>query len=119
MSKSVLAKLIITRPNLVMPFKAEFPDMPNGQYRQYVKTTYLDTGKMLSTSENVSEDLLTLTFNTVFPAEQERVAYINDPIVKKYFEFIIDYRKSNGMTMDWINKEFDGNTLIREWAGTF
>lgn len=121
MNNYVLAKLVITRPTISAPFKAEFPKMPGGAWRKYVKETYLDTGKMLSTSEIVSEDLLTLTFNTIWKNDSERVAYINDPLVKEYFEFIIDYRKTNGMTMDWLNREYNGtnNTVIREWSGSF
>jgi hypothetical protein len=121
MDNYVLAKLVITRPSLSADFRSDFPDMPNGQYRRYVKETYQDTGKMLSTSESLTEDLLTLTFNTIWKNDAERVAYINDPIVKKYFEFIVAYRKNNNMIMDWINREYNGtnNTIIREWSGSF
>jgi hypothetical protein len=122
MNNYVLAKLIITRPSISVPFKIEFPAMSPAEYLQYLKETYINTGKILSpASESLSEDLLTLTLNTVWKNDSERIAYINDPVVKAYFEFIIDYRKSNGITMDWINREYSGsdNTVIREWSGSF
>ena len=122
MNNYVLAKLIITRPSISVPFKIEFPAMSPAEYLQYLKETYINTGKILSpASEILSEDLLTLTLNTVWKNDSERIAYINDPVVKAYFEFIIDYRKSNGITMDWINREYNGsdNTVIREWSGSF
>lgn len=123
MSKSnyITSKLVVTRPSISIAFRAEFPDMPGKSYAQYVTETYVHTGKMLSSSESFSEDLLTLTVNTVWKNEEERQAYKNDPVVKKCFEFMIDYRKNNGMTMDWVNKEYDSsnNTVIREWSGSF
>lgn len=76
---------------------------------------------MLSSSESISEDLLTLTVNVVWKNDEERVAYRNDPIVEKCFNFMIDYRKKNGMTMDWFIKEYDGsnNTVISERSGSW
>jgi len=123
MSKSnyVTSKLVVTRPTISVPFKADFPDLPGPRYSQYIQETYVRTGKMLSTSESISEDLLTLTVNVVWKDDTERVAYRNDPIVAKCFEFMIDYRKSNGMTMDWFIKEYDGNTntVIGERSGSW
>ncbi len=123
MSKSnyVTSKLVVTRPTISVPFKADFPDLPGSRYSQYVQETYVKTGKMLSSSESISEDLLTLTVNVVWKDDAERVAYRNDPIVAKCFEFMIDYRKKNGMTMEWFIKEYDGNTntVISERSGTF
>jgi hypothetical protein len=123
MSKSnyVTSKLVVTRPTISVPFKADFPDLPGRTYSQYIQETYVRTGKMLSTSESISEDLLTLTVNVVWKDDTERVAYRNDPIVEKCFEFMIDYRKNNGMTMDWFIKEYDGNTntVISERSGSW
>lgn len=121
MSNYVTSKLVVTRPTISVPFKADFPDLPGSQYSQYIKDTYIKTGKMLSSSESISEDLLTLTVNVVWKNDEERVAYRNDPIVEKCFNFMIDYRKKNGMTMDWFIKEYDGsnNTVISERSGSW
>lgn len=117
----ITSKTVITRPSISVPFKTDFPDMPGQQYSQYIKDTYIKTGKMLSSDEGLSEDLLTLSIHVVWKNDEERLAYREDPIVKKCFEFMIDYRKKNGMTMDWYIKEYDGvtNALISERSGSF
>jgi hypothetical protein len=123
MSKSnyVTSKTVVTRPTISIPFKDSFPDLPGPKYAEYIRETYINTGKMLSASDSISEDLLTLTINVVWKDDAERLAYRNDPIVEKCFEFMIDYRKRNGMTMDWFIKEYDGetNTVISERSGSF
>lgn len=118
MNTYVVTKVIIKRPSIANPFKPDYPEMPNGQYKEYIKKTYIETGKILSTNDSLSEDSLTLTIDTVWKNEEERVIYMNDPIVKKHFEWIINYRKSVGISGEWHNKEYRDNVLVREWSGT-
>jgi hypothetical protein len=119
MSNYVVTKAVITRPGIQYPFKADWPEMPEGGYKQYIKQTYVDTGKILSTSDSISEDSLTLTSTNVWVNEAERTAFMNDPVVKRHFEFLTNYRKSAGISHTWINKEYNGNAVIREWSGTW
>jgi hypothetical protein len=119
MSNYVVTKVIVTRLGIQNAFKPAWPDMPGGGYSQYIKETYIDSGKILSTSDVLSEDSLILTINTVWQNDAERIAYMDDPLVKRHFEFLMNYRKEAGMTHTWINKEYNGNTVIREWSGTW
>jgi hypothetical protein len=119
MSKYVITKVIVTRSTIGDPFKPDWPEMPGGGYKQYMKETYINTGKILSTSDSVSEDSLTLTSTSVWKSDEERLIYMADPTAIRFLEFLTDYRKSKNMVTEWVNKEYDGNTVIREWSGTW
>ena len=119
MSKYVVTKVVVTRPTIGDPFKPDWPEMPNSGYKKYFKEKYIDTGKMLSTSDYVSEDLLTLTTTNIWINDEERIVYMEDPICQNFLNFLKEYRKSKNMTTTWINKEFDNNVEIREWSGVW
>lgn len=116
---NVVALLKIRRPHDKIAFKTPLPEMSGEDFVNYVKEKYIDTGKILSRKETLSEDRLELISETIWINDEERVAYINDPIVKKYLDNLINYRKANGITTEWINRLWDKDTLVKEWSGTF
>lgn len=113
----VEAKLIAIRPSVEVEFR---PPVPAGlNFLEFVKVNYIDTGKILQKTEIVSEDQLTLTTTTIWKNDQERKNYSEEFIVKAYFDNLVKYRTQNNIITQWVNKEFDGETVIREWSGTF
>ena len=67
---------------------------------QYIKTTYQDTGKILSLSVELSEDKLSRTSTVVFADDAARKLYIADPILKEVFVAQRAYNAANGMVQE-------------------
>lgn len=120
MSNHIVSTVTVTRPNTSVDFKTIYPAMPNGQFSDYLKANYLDTGKILSRTESVSDDNLKLIITTVWKDDAARSEHQNDSVVKAQFENLLNYRKSNGITTEWNSKEYDSeNKIIRDWSGSF
>ena len=114
---SIVVTTTFTRPSTDVPFQPAFPDI--NQYLDYLKNTYYSSGKILSRTRNVSADLLVTTFTTVFPNDEERLKYKEDPIPTTKFQQVLDYCKLNNIKVEWKNQEIIDGKLIREWSGEF
>ena len=114
---SIVVITTFTRPAIDTPFQPVFDDIES--HLDYLKKTYVDTGKILSRTRNVSADLLTMTFTTIFPNDEQRQIYKEDPIPANKFQLVLDHCKNNNIKVEWKNQEIVEGNLIREWAGTF
>jgi len=74
-----------TRPSTSVSF---YPSIRNSAVWNYITETYIDTGKIISTSATVSDDGLTKTLVTIFDSEQSRNQLVNDTIIQSS-QFII------------------------------
>lgn len=114
---SIVVITTFTRSSTDIPFQPAFNDIE--MYLDYLKRTYVDVGKILSRTRNVSADLLIMTFTTVFPNDEERLKYKDDPIPAAKFQQVLDHCKSNNIKVEWKNQEIIDGTVIREWSGEF
>jgi hypothetical protein len=79
MKKHVIRKF--KRPNTNVEF---FPINENIGF--YVETTYADTGKLLTRSTYLSDDLLILTNETVFDSEQSYLMWQTDTTLEAFWQ---------------------------------
>jgi hypothetical protein len=116
---TVVARLIITRPNTDVGFRSEMPDMSPAQLAIYIYNNYILPGKILSRSQVVSENKLQLTATTVWKSNQERINQSEDPVIKSMFAIHQEHWVNNHIKCEWVNEEIDGDTVVREWRGFF
>lgn len=79
MKKHVIRRF--KRPNTNVEF---FPINENIGF--YVETTYADTGKLLTRSTYLSDDLLILTNETVFDSEQSYLTWQTDTTLEAFWQ---------------------------------
>jgi hypothetical protein len=74
------------RPNTGVEFFAirNFPD-PLGEFKQYMYTTYMSTGKLIDSTETISEDGLTKTVVTTWVDQAASEQWNNDPVCNEKF----------------------------------
>jgi hypothetical protein len=65
---------------------------------EHIKTTYKDTGKLVTIEVTKSEDLLTQTAVWGWNTEEDYDAYLADPILQEWFEIVRDHNASNNIT---------------------
>jgi hypothetical protein len=90
-----------TRPNTTVEFFAirNFPD-PLGEFKQYMDTTYMSTGKLIDSDETISEDGLTKTIVTTWVDEAAATQWVNDPICnEKFTNLYKQHCQDNGITI--------------------
>lgn len=105
MADLVRSNLILIRPTPQTLFKSEYPENPD--FPEYFKKTYLDPGKILSRTEVLSEDFLTLNTETVWKNEEAKLQYLDDPIIKARFDNLITHWTNNG-----IEAKFTTETIV-------
>jgi hypothetical protein len=116
MANQIITNLISTRLSTDSSFLPE--DWVDGlkEYNSYIKATYIDTGKILSRNQTISEDGLTRTVVTVWVNDEERLKYLEDPIAAKRLADIVEYFKETpGVDVMCINQEVADGEVIREW----
>jgi len=91
--------LIVTTALNRLTLETGFQMLPTDAV-QYIKTTYQDTGKILSISVEFSEDKLSRTSTVVFADEAARKLYFSDPILKEVFDAQRVYNAANGMVVE-------------------
>lgn len=113
MSNQVIATLKLTRPSSDIAWSND-----NGRNWAYFKAVYLETGKALSRTQSLSEDLLTKTTVTVWTNEEERLEYSSNPMILSHIKDQANYMESVNIQVSWSNQEIspDG-TIIKTWAG--
>jgi hypothetical protein len=84
--------------------------MKNIRIRQ--KQSYLPIKKIFIITSCIV--ILTLLFTVLWGLEYQKNIF-----VKTQFDHLVEYRKSEGITVEYNNKEFRGSAIVREWSGTF
>lgn len=113
------ATLILTKPDRSVEFRPALVEMSPKDLRSYIDKNYIQTGKMLSRSEVLSEDNLSLTITTYWKSDQDRVEYTNNFIIKNIFELHKKHWIDHNIRCEWINKELDGEIIISTNQGFF
>ena len=116
MANQIITNLISTRLSTDSSFLPE--DWVDGlqEYNSYIKATYIDTGKILSRKQTISEDGLTRTVVTVWVNDEERLKYLEDPIASKRLADVVSYfKETDGVDVMCINQEVADGNIIREW----
>lgn len=112
MANQIITKITLTRPSEAVAFSAQ-----NARWTRYLQTTYIETGKILSREVTVSEDKLTRYITTVWPDEETRQQYLNDPVTVFALKEEKGYRQATGIGFQWENVEMDGDNVVRSWSG--
>jgi hypothetical protein len=83
---------ISERPNANVPLYIDItPDCQN-----WIKTNYIDTGKIISLEETWSPDQLTYTRNTVFASLADYQSFVADGM-PLYWDARVQYDAANGI----------------------
>lgn len=90
MKKHVIRKL--KRPSTLVEF---FPI--NESIGFHVETTFGDTGKLIQRSAYLSDDLLTLTNESIFDSEQSYFEFQNDAELLAYFALRRQWNRDHGI----------------------
>ena len=69
-----------TRPNTTVSFFNHQAEI-NQETKIHMKTTYIDTGKMVSTETSTSPDQLTITAVVTWFSQADLDQFTNDPII--------------------------------------
>lgn len=87
---------IFTRPNT----SVAFPTNGSVALQEYVNATYRSSPvKLVSKSQTISEDLLTLTITQTFSSEEAAVEFENDPNRASFVAERAAYASANGITI--------------------
>jgi len=113
--KNVVAEFTIIRPSTALAFTP--PELQGPEFKDFVKKYYVDTGKILSRQYSLTEDGLSVTYTTVWKNDEFRKEYSDNFFIKTVMDTATRYRKENNIVTRWRNREYDGDTLVREWEG--
>lgn len=98
--ESVMIKLtkVYARPTTLVEFFDPKTIVPPPILR-HMKTTYIETGKIVSIDHALSTDNLTLTTTVVFESQTSLDAFVNDETIKtNIFDVRTLYNEANGIT---------------------
>lgn len=112
MANQIITKITLTRPSEAVAFSAQ-----NARWTRYLQTTYIETGKILSREVTISEDKLTRYITIVWPDDETRQSYLNDPVTIFALKEEKGYRQATGVVFQWENVEMDGDNVVRSWSG--
>ncbi len=71
---------------------------PSYEYSEYLKATYINTGKLSITRIKVSESVVETVFN--FATEEDRLAYLRDPAVNQEHEKFLAHIEANSVNVE-------------------
>jgi hypothetical protein len=87
------------RPNTTIPFfNARSPEGSSEEFKTYFRTTYVDTGKNLIISSDVSSDGLELTATSIWDSEESFNQFMSDPMCIPVITSAQEYLVNNGIT---------------------
>lgn len=87
-----------TRPTADIPFFFETP-MAKSEYSDYLKINYKDTGKLVSSAREMSEDKLTITMTSVWKDQEAFAEFFGDPYcVDTFLKISSEYDQTHGIT---------------------
>jgi len=90
-----LVQRINQRPSTLVSFYT-----PTEAYIEHFQRAYRETGLVLFDSRNLSEDLLTLTIDTVWRDEAALNEYLADPVVQEMIALRDAYLAENGIIVE-------------------
>lgn len=90
-----------------------------GPISDYITDTYYTTGKMLSRMMFDYPEKLERVVETTWTSNEERLAYMADPIVAGKISSLKQYLNDNGITSVWSNQEIDGENIVAERSGSW
>jgi hypothetical protein len=84
---------IYTRPSTDVAFFDNWSSI-----QSYVNTTYIATGKLLSTEIGFNEDQLVRTITRIFVDQAAFDQYHTDPVITASISGVAEYNQTNGIT---------------------
>lgn len=85
------------RPNTSTPFWAAGPNT-SPAFKAYMQDTYINTGKLISTTAEPSNDGLELTVTTMWPDAATFNQFKNDPqVIENIINASANYRDANNI----------------------
>lgn len=89
-----------TRPSTDIPFFFESP-LVRKEYGPYLKTNYIDTGKLITVVREMSEDKLSITLTTVWESQEAFAEYYSDPFcIENFLKISTEYDQTHGITSE-------------------
>ena len=86
-----------TRPNINVPFHYEVLD--NTSYKSHLVPNYIETGDLISQWKDISDDVLTMTYNAIWASREAFDRHDNDPVLKDYWDQRDVYCESNNIVL--------------------
>lgn len=90
-----LVQRVFTRQNAGVPFYK-----PTDAFMAHYKTTYMDSGKILSSTVTISEDKLKQVITTMWKDEPTWNEYLADSVCQAHFNARNAYHDGNGIAND-------------------
>jgi hypothetical protein len=72
--------------------------IPSYEYLEYLKATYINTGKLSIARIKASESVLETVFN--FATEEDRLVYLQDPAVSQEHEKFLAHIEANNVNVE-------------------
>lgn len=114
MSNQIIAISKSVRPAVEVAWRVD----GDGSQKDYFQRVYLDTGKALSREIMMSEDGLTRTITTIWASNDERLAYMQDPVILADLQAQTEHRIAANIKHTWTNEEISlTNEVVRTWTG--
>ena len=90
------------------------------EFATYQQVNYIDTGKIISKSAQISPDRLNKTLITVFNTAEDYVEYMKDPVVIEIINSRNSYCEANNMRISILKQELgEGSTFVGASSTTF
>ena len=86
------------RPNLDIPFFFE-SNLVSKEYGMYLKTNYIDSGKLIRFQRTMSEDKLSIEVTTEWESQEAFTEYFTDPFcIEHFLKISTEYDQMNNIT---------------------
>jgi hypothetical protein len=100
---SLTTTRIQTRPSADIPFFFE-SNLVRKEYGMYLKTKYIDSGKLIRFQRTMSEDKLSIEFTTEWESQEAFAEYVTDPFcIENFLKISTEYDQLNGITLKTIS----------------
>ena len=89
---------IQTRPSVDIPFFFE-TNLVSKEYGIYLKTNYIDSGKLIRTQRTMSEDKLSVELIVEWESQKAFAEYFTDPVcIENFLKISTEYEQMNDIT---------------------
>ena len=87
-----------TRPSVDIPFFFE-TNLVSKEYGIYLKTNYIDSGKLIRTQRTMSEDKLSVELMVEWESQEAFAEYFTDPVcIENFLKISTEYEQMNDIT---------------------
>lgn len=94
-----------TRPSADIPFFFE-SNLVRKEYGMYLKTKYMDTGKLVRINRVMSDDKLSIELTTVWESQEAFAEYFSDPYcVENFLRISTEYDQTHDITSESTSDE--------------